>query len=510
MADSYDAIVIGAGMGGLAAGARLAKLGHRVLLLERHHVPGGYGTSFVRGRYEFEVALHQIAHPDTADRQRPFHHVLEGLGVLDQLAFHRLPLFYRSYFPDADITVPAGVDGFVDAIGAAFPDQAEGVRTFTELALKMGRQLEVAAEAVQPVDGSGPRPTRIVQLPVKARSLLRYAGVTVSQVLERHVTDPRARAVVTQTWGYYGMPPSALSFLYFAAGTGTFLESGPCYLHERSQGLSSALVGVIEAGGGAVRTSCGVDRVLQRAGRVDGVVTEHGETFQAPVVISNASPLTTCRELMDPDTVPRSFWRRLRSATVGPSSFNVFLGLARPAAELGLTDNDFWINEGWDHERHYGGFRTLAPPTLLMGTAHSHGLPQLAPEGCSTLTLTALYHADPWLRLQPERYVETKNRIASAMLDLVEARYPGVRDAIEEIEVATPITNMRYTSHPGGAIYGFDQPPSEAIIWRLPNQGPLPGLYFAGAWTLPGGGFEPTLCSGYNAGCLAHQQLGGA
>ncbi len=107
----------------------------------------------------------------------------------------------------------------------------------------------------------------------------------------------------------------------------------------------------------------------------------------------------------------------------------------------------------------------------------------------------------------PEHYVETKNRIAASMLDRMEQRFPGLRDSIEEIEVATPITNMRYTGQPGGAIYGFEQPPSEAVIWRIPNQGPIPGLYFAGAWTLPGGGFEPTLCSGYNAGSLASSWL---
>jgi phytoene dehydrogenase-like protein len=59
--DFYDAIVIGAGNGGLTAAVTLAGKGIRTLLLERHNLPGGFATSFVRGRFEFEPSLHEIA-----------------------------------------------------------------------------------------------------------------------------------------------------------------------------------------------------------------------------------------------------------------------------------------------------------------------------------------------------------------------------------------------------------------------------------------------------------------
>jgi phytoene dehydrogenase-like protein len=509
MQQDFDAIVVGAGMGGLAAAARLARQGHRVALFERHTVPGGYGTSFVRGRFEIEVALHQISPPDAPDRARPFRAVLEGLGVMDRLDFQPLPLFYRSVFPGVDVRVPAGQDGFLEALCAAFPAQASGIRGFVELVVRVGRQLEIAGDAVMPADGSGPSMAKAAMLPVRARSLLRYSGVTVQQVLERYVTDPAAQAVITQTWGYYGQPPSTLSFLYFAAGTGIFLETGPAYLRGRSQGLSSALVAAIEEAGGQVRTGCGVRHILQQSGHISGVITDHDEHLRCPVVVSNVSPLVTCRDLMDPDMVPGAFWRRMASTTIGPSSFNVFLGLDRPADQLGLVDNDLWINDSLDPDQGYRGMHTLDEPGVMMVTSHSHHLPELAPPGCATLTLTTLYYGEPWLRLEPHRYHETKHRVADAMLARVEALYPGVRDSIEEIEVATPITNMRYVGQPGGAIYGFDQPPAEALLWRLPNPGPIPGLYFAGASTLPGGGFEPTLTSGFNAGTLASAWLQG-
>lgn len=60
MVKKYDAVVIGAGNGGLTAAARLAKEGKRVALLEQHNMPGGFATSFVRGRFEFEPSLHEL------------------------------------------------------------------------------------------------------------------------------------------------------------------------------------------------------------------------------------------------------------------------------------------------------------------------------------------------------------------------------------------------------------------------------------------------------------------
>ena len=68
------------------------------------------------------------------------------------------------------------------------------------------------------------------------------------------------------------------------------------------------------------------------------------------------------------------------------------------------------------------------------------------------------------------------------------------------VEVSTPLTNIRYAGTRGGSIYGFNQPPRDNMVWRMGHRGPLDGLYFVGAWTQPGGGFEPAMMSGQMAG----------
>lgn len=92
----YDVVVIGAGNGGLTGALTLAKAGRKVLLLERHNVPGGCATSFVRGRFEFEVALHQLSGMGSAERPGPLRAILNDLGVMDKLEFVEMENLYRS------------------------------------------------------------------------------------------------------------------------------------------------------------------------------------------------------------------------------------------------------------------------------------------------------------------------------------------------------------------------------------------------------------------------------
>ena len=79
----YDVIVIGAGNGGLTASASLAQKGLKVLLLERHNIPGGCATSFCRGRFEFEIALHQLSGLGTPDKPGPLRMNVDKLGIVN-------------------------------------------------------------------------------------------------------------------------------------------------------------------------------------------------------------------------------------------------------------------------------------------------------------------------------------------------------------------------------------------------------------------------------------------
>ncbi|MCK4747522.1 MAG: NAD(P)-binding protein, partial [Bacteroidales bacterium] len=99
----YDVIVIGAGLGGLTAGAKLAREGKKVLLLEQHDRPGGCATTFKRRDFTMEVGLHEMdgLHPKDIK-----HRIFDDLGITGKVEFLRVPEFYRFINDSCDLVVP--------------------------------------------------------------------------------------------------------------------------------------------------------------------------------------------------------------------------------------------------------------------------------------------------------------------------------------------------------------------------------------------------------------------
>jgi len=500
----FDVVVVGAGLGGLSAAASLAKKGLSVLVLERHIVPGGYATSFVRGRYEFEVSLHVLSDIGSPERPGGLQRYLRDLGVWDSVAFARVPDFSRSIFPGLDITLPMDPQGFEQAVCDAFPGSAAGVRRF------MGRVMAVAREADGLSDAfarpSGSRILRMLTIPLRLRALPRYAFTTLREVLDRDVPEQGARALLCQGWSYVGLPPSDCSFLYYAAMMGSLLNHGGWYPTTRSQGLSSALAGAVTAHGGELRMGCGVRAITMHEGRVSGVVDEHGNTIRARAVVSNAGPIVTY-DLIGHEHVPPRTLRGLNRRPMGTSIFQVYLGVDRPIAQLGLDSHEVMLNDGYDIEGQYRTGATFARPGHMLIGCPNLAVPDISPPGTSLVTLTSMVSGQPWMDLRPQDYVDSKTRFAESMLAWAEQHFPGLRSAVEVVEVGSPVTMSRYTGHPTGAIYGFDSNRLGHTALRPAPVGPLRGLYHVGAWTNPGGGYWPAISSGQIVGEIASSIL---
>ncbi len=493
MPKRYDVIVIGAGLGGLSAATRLALEGLRVLLLERHNVPGGYATSFVRGRFEFEVALHELSGMGKEGEPTGNIEYLQRLGVAQGLEFAPVKDLYRSVFPGVDLRLPVGREAYEATLCDAFPADAEGIRRF------LGRVFALAHDTVEleKTFASGRFGWRdVAAAPFRFPNAARYLPVTWGQVLERDVKGEAARAVLSQYWGYFGLPPSRMAFLYFAIALATYIRYGATYVRGRSQALSNAFLAAFERHGGEALFNTPVTRIVTSAGRVTGVEVEGDARYAAPVVLSNASPLTTAVDLLGPGAAPEAWLKRLKRETVGPSTVNVYLGVNRDLVADGFTDHETFVNESFDQEAHHAATSTLEAPPCAAITCYNAVWPAISPPGTSMVVLTALSRGEPWLGLAPERYHATKQRLADRLLDLAERVVPGLRDATETLEVSTPLTNMRFAANPGGSIYGFDQPPWSSTALRHGARSPVGGLWLAGAWVQPGGGFEPCIVSG--------------
>ncbi len=128
----HDVIIIGAGLAGLTAGAKLAKEGKQVLLLEQHSKIGGCATTFNRKiagqKVTFEVGLHEMDGLDNENDLKVKY--FKDLGVFDNVDFVRVPEFYRFTNGRTDVVVPHHVPDAIDSLSKVFPEEKEAIRTF--------------------------------------------------------------------------------------------------------------------------------------------------------------------------------------------------------------------------------------------------------------------------------------------------------------------------------------------------------------------------------------------
>jgi prolycopene isomerase len=501
MKQDFDAIVIGAGLGGLSASASLAGKGRSVLLLERHNVPGGYATSFMRGGYEFEIALHALTGVDARRKTGPLYGYLEELGVADRIEFVPLHSFYRSIFPGLDVTLPFDRRGFEDVLCDLFPSDAAGIRRFVRSVIDLHDEVR---GLIAKKGGINP-----LTVPLRFPRVLRHLATTVDNVLCRMVDDPRARAVITQTWQYYGLPSSRLSFLLFALATGSYLTLGGSFPRGLSQGLSGTILQRFIELGGTARLGCAVMEIMISNGAAIGVKTADGSEYRSRAVISNADMLATCRDMIGFDRLPGGFVQSLSRGEPGVGSFGIYLGLNGSPEALGINAHETFFNSSYDQDAQFSAYGRMdrgESPVLL--ASYNSVYPEIAPEGRSIYSINTSKFIAPWLDLAPKDYQKAKSAMAERLISQVEGRFPGFRESIEVVETATPLTNVRYTGNTGGSFLGFANTAHNHSIFRIGVKGPIKGLYFAGAWTQPGGGMEAVMISGRDAAKAATSDLG--
>lgn len=484
---AYDAVVIGAGNGGLTASVALAQKGLKVLLLERHHVPGGCATSFVRGRFEFEVALHQLSGLGRPEKPGPTRFLLDGLGVTSDLEFVEMTDLYRVVVPDGiDLVLPADRHTAVSVLQEHFPAERDNIERFFEMVYRLSEQFLAVAVF------RDPQPSR-----EKYPFLYQYCFRSAREVLDEYFGDELLKAVLSVYWGYLGISPTRMAFVYLAILFYVFIEFKPFHIKGGSQAMSNALLDKFRSHGGRVRLGCGAQRIVVEDGAVKAVITEKGDRVDTRFVISNASTVLTYLQLIGAEHVPQKTLVEMRGRRLSASGFGLYMGLDCEPSQVGVsTSTSFIMSDPEVSDRPTRQMHALdIDDDLMVLSCYDVADPDFSPPGACQMSLVTLKFGEPWLRVPPTEYFRTKYRVADAMLRTVEGVHPGLRGYIEEMEAATPLTHMRYLGHPQGAIYGFEQQTKDSLFFQPGRWSPIRGLYFAGGWS-GDCGFQATLEAG--------------
>jgi phytoene dehydrogenase-like protein len=494
--NAYDAVIIGAGLGGLSCGAAFARQGFRPLIIEKHTKPGGYATTFKRpGGFVFDASLHST----TVSARNGVFDLIPGFPEIKGIQFVPHHTLYRAMYPDFDIRVPnRNLAGYVADLAAKFPDEKAGIEGLFADMQGLASDVSRISAAAGRVD--------MARFAQDYPFLVKMFGKPWGAMVDARVKNPKLKAIVSALCGYFGLPPSRLSPFYYAIPTIGYLQEGGFYPVGKSQKISDAFAEFIKAHGGEVMLKTRVEKILLKDGAAYGVRTADGREFSGKVVVSNANAPDTFRKMLDDQDLVKATLAKMEKYSISLSTFQVFLGLKKDLVrELGIKDTEIFYNTGYDVEEDYkamvrGDFTNPGFGATLYDNLYKG----YSPEGKNTLSIMTLQGFGPWEKYEADYFAGRKDaykaeklRMADILIDQAEkVLLPGLRKAIEVRDAATPLTNVRYTANTRGAIYGWDQTLDNSGQSRFPQRTPIKNLFLAGAWTFPGGGYGACIPSG--------------
>lgn len=497
MSDQYDVIVIGAGLGGLTAAASLAKAGCKTLLIERNLSVGGAASTYKHGDLVIEGSLHETANPE--DPIEPKHAVLKDLGVLDKVQWVPTGCLYEVQGGPLGpaFVLPEGFGEAQAALTERFPTLRPQIADLTgemeRIANGLGTLSRGSAVFADPLAGLA-----------ALRNLLPVIGgwrLSLSQRLQRAFGDNEAaKCALAANMLYWHDDPDTLWWIMFAVAQGGYIGSGTRFIQGGSQRLSSAMARATKAAGGDVLLRRRVSDILvDGKGRPVGVVHEAkggGDRVEvrARVVVSNAAPSVVASML--PAAQRAKFAAHYAAEPLSISLFSATFGLARPAAELGLSSYTTMLLPEW--------MRTLADyrrSAEVLAEAPGEAMPPIAVVNYGAIdsglggppypvSVVGVDRLANWDHLGEAAYEAKRELWRVAIAAAIDRAYPGFAESIVSSTLSTASSINNYLNAPGGAVYGFAPLVPRGPIWKGPGRSPrtpIDGLFLASSYAGAGG-----------------------
>lgn len=520
--NNYDVVIIGGGLGGLVSGAKLSKEGKKVLLLEQHIVVGGCATTYKRKGYTIEVGLHELDGLDKKDLKTK---VFKDLGVFDNIEFIKLPEFYRFKSKDLDIVMPDNDSEAIELLSKKFPSEVRGIKKYFKTMNKIRNEIFRLPESkllyilLQPVfpvfypylSVISSRTTKFFSLLhplfyIFSMNKIFWRHRTIGGYLDSIIRDENLKLLLTANLKYYSDDPYKMSLLYFSVAQASYYKGG-YYIKGGSQKLSDYLARVIRDNGGEVLLNSKVSEIKVKnefnRNKVCGVkyhkTTDSKKTYNVDckIVISNSAISNVVKML--PTQIGKSLNNKLEKLENSISLLSIYICFKGRVKDLGNTNySTFIFGNTKSLKNVYSDSISRIEERDFVFVDYSQIDSGLCDEGKSFGSICLVDYYKEWEGISDKAYKKKKEEIAEAFLSRAETLLPGFKKSIYHYEVGTSKTIERYTLNPGGSVYGFSQTPSQSGIYRFKNKiSSIKNLYFASAWTMPGGGFSGAILSGW-------------
>ncbi len=506
---NYEVIVIGAGNGGLAAAATCAKEGLSTLLLERHNIPGGSASSFVRGRFEFEPSLHELSGVSSTDEPGAVEEMFKKFEA--DVDWYRHDSTFRLVVPakpgdkdafvnendvlvSVDVSMPVGFEKFARKLDEIVPGSYDSCIKAFDLAI---RALDTFDALEHPKDLLG----HLKDVP----DIMRMVSHTVTQALDSLGMPKKAQDIFNTYWCYMGSPASQFDFLYYVVVLHGYIKNGTGLPKLRSHEMSLALDKAIRDYGGDIWYNSEVTSIIMENGKPAGVIINGEKKVYSKYIISNSYPHAVFKDLFDEKDVPEKQLKMLNARKTAATLTTVYLGMNKTAEELGIKDYSVFIAPDSDSDKQYEAVQGYKSGYCIINCLNNI-IPDCTPEGTCELFLTTMTFGDVMKGVRPQDYKKFKTEVARDMIETCEkALNISIIPYIEEIEIALPPTFARYLNTPLGTPYGYMLEKWDSLLPRtiqyIADQ-PFDNFFFCGASQERGDGYCCAYYTGEKAGDL--------
>lgn len=487
IAEHYDVICIGSGLGSLTAASLLARKGKKVLVCEKHTTPGGFTHVFTRNDYEWDVGLHYVG---DMDRKGSLLRVVFEQITDKNLKWQDMGEVYdRIVINGKCYEYLKGLQNWKERMKAYFPTEADAraIDMYVELLFAVNRSSkDFYMKKVMPDF------VRFLATPFLNNNYSKFAKQTTKEVLDSISDNDELKAVLSAQFGDYGMPPSKSSFVIHVAVALHYMNGG-FYPIGGSEEIFNTIAPSIINAGGLVLIGAGVKEILIEDGVAKGVVMQDGKIIKSDVVVSGAGVHLTFNQLI-PSTA-KSKIKYVDDVLSLPASYghlSLYIGLKHTADELNLPKANYWIYpNGTNHDKAINEFledvNKEFPVVYISFPAAKNPKFEEKYPGRSTIEIITVANYD-WFKKwentrwkkRGEDYDAFKEQLAQRLLEHLYKYEPQVKGKIDTYELSTPITTKHFCNYINGEIYGLDHPPARFAKEYLKPATPIKNLFLTG------------------------------
>lgn len=460
-------MVIGAGVGGLTTAALLTQAGYPVTVLEAQSYPGGSAGTFFHKGYRFDAGAtlaggFALGGPHAR------------LGELLKLDWPISPVdpAWMVYLGDRKIIQWTDVERWKDER----QEQLPGSEVF------WAAQERLAAISWRISSGRFPwPPVRLTDWWDLSRSLQLWAMPAVPYLLAPVSSlfpknpPPELKTFVDAQLIISAQTTSEYAAALYGAAALDLPRRGVSHVRGGMGGIAQTLANWLKANGSQVLFRQTVAQMITRKGRAVAIRTAKGLEIEADYVVANLTPWGLAEILGEAS--PKDLQREIRTRKPGWGAFMLYLGLREDALSMEAASHYQVVRDP---------FQPLGEGNSVFISISDRKDSSRAPDGYRAATLSTHTAVGEWWRLaesDPAAYTARKEEYADKVLQTAEIALPGIRQAVELVLPATPVTFQRFTNRPYGMVGGFPQ--TSILTARGPKTG-LPNLWLVGDSVFPG------------------------